>query len=137
MNLFTKESRSTFPYWFAHWCAFNMTACLLGIWKVKYLFHDLEKPWLKLVLRDYKKVQKWHREHNRHHLEYQGVKKIDIDAMIIDNECSRFTKAACPYTAKEWFVDGHWKKGLSDEMISNLEGFVTYSVIPRIEDLGL
>lgn len=100
--MFTKEERSGFKYWFAHWCAFNMTALNLKCWKFKYLFHDIEKPWLKLILRDYKKVQKWHREHNSHHLEY--FKKhgtADWRAMVIDWECSRFTKEACPYNAKE------------------------------------
>ena len=56
---FDKSDRSTFPYWFAHWCAFNMTALNLKKWKFKYLFHDFEKPWLKLFL-SYKKVQQFH-----------------------------------------------------------------------------
>lgn len=90
--MFTKEERSTFPYWFAHWCAFNMTALNLRIWKFKYLFHDIEKPWLKLILKDYTKVQKIHRQTKRHHLEYKGKKGIDCEALIIDWECSRFTK---------------------------------------------
>lgn len=46
---------------------------------------------------DYKKVQKFHRKHNAHHLEYIG-KHNWID-MIIDWECSRFTKESCPRTA--------------------------------------
>ena len=90
--MFTKEERSTFPYWFAHWCAFNLTALNLRIWKFKYLFHDIEKPWLKLFLKDYAKVQKIHRLTNRHHLEYTGKNGIDCEALIIDWECSRFTK---------------------------------------------
>lgn len=97
--MFTKADRSTFPYWFAHWCAFNMTALVLKQWKFKYLFHDFEKPWLKLFMKDYKKVQKWHRCHNNHHLEYPGKK--DWMAMYIDWECSRFTKQASPLTAYE------------------------------------
>lgn len=51
---------------------------------------------------DYEKVQKWHREHRRHHLEYKGRRKIDWDAFIIDNECSRYTKASSPYSAQAW-----------------------------------
>jgi hypothetical protein len=97
--MFTKEERSSFPYWFAHWCAFNMTALNLRIWKFKYLFHDIEKPWLMLFWKDYKKVQKWHREHNRHHAEYKGRKEFDFDSMIIDWECSRFTKESAPLNA--------------------------------------
>ena len=106
--MFSKEERSTFPYWFAHWCAFNMTALNLRAWKFKYLFHDIEKPWLRLFW-DYEKVQRWHREHNSHHLEYMGV--IDIEAMLIDWECSKFTKESSPLTARqEWEkLVGEWK----------------------------
>ena len=98
MNLFTKEERSTFAYWFAHWCAFNMVALNCRAWKFKYLFHDWEKPWLRLFL-PYDKVQKFHRTHSRHHLEYCGKK--DYEGMVIDWECSRFTKEASPLTARE------------------------------------
>ncbi len=28
--MFTKKKRSTFKYWVAYWCAFNMTALSLG-----------------------------------------------------------------------------------------------------------
>lgn len=99
--MFTKEQRSSFPYWFAHWCAFQMTALNLGAWKFKYLFHDIEKPFLKLIWGDYKRVQKWHRYHNNHHLQYKNPDKIDWETLIIDWECSRFTKTASPRTARE------------------------------------
>ena len=100
--MFSKEERSTFPYWFAHWCAFNMTALNLRAWKFKYLFHDIEKPWLRLFW-DYEKVQRWHRYHNSHHLEYMYRGTVDVEAMLIDWECSRFTKEASPLTARqEW-----------------------------------
>ena len=100
--MFTKEERSTFPYWFAHWCAFNMTALNLRAWKFKYLFHDIEKPWLRLFW-DYEKVQRWHRYHNNHHLEYLFRGTVDVEAMLIDWECSRFTKEVSTLTARqEW-----------------------------------
>ena len=99
--MFTKEERSTFPYWFAHWCAFNMTALNLKCWKFKYLFHDIEKPWLMWLWKDYDRVQKYHRSHNRHHLEYTGSKGYDFEAMIIDWECSRFTKLAAQLNARQ------------------------------------
>lgn len=100
--MFSKEERSTFPYWFAHWCAFNMTALNLRAWKFKYLFHDIEKPWLRLFW-NYDKVQRWHRYHSSHHLEYMHRGTIDIEAMLIDWECSRFTKSSSPLTARqEW-----------------------------------
>lgn len=99
--MFTKEDRSSFPYWFAHWCAFNMTALNLHIWKFRFLFHDIEKPWLMLIWGDYNRVQKWHRKYNRHHIEYKGPKEYDIDAMIVDWECSRFTKLSTPFNASD------------------------------------
>lgn len=103
--MFTKNERSTFKYWFAHWCAFQMTALNLKAWKPKYLFHDIEKPFLKVFL-PYTKVQKLHRKYHRHHLEYwRGFDKIDIDAMLIDWECSRFTKDACPMDARETWLN--------------------------------
>lgn len=49
LRRFGKDERSSFPYWFAHWKAFNMVALQLGHWKFKYLFHDIEKPWLMLL----------------------------------------------------------------------------------------
>ena len=117
--MFTKEDRSTFPYWFAHWCAFQMTALNCKAWKFKYLFHDMEKPFLKLFL-DYKDVQRFHRRHNKHHPEWleaqlmqynyyedgeSGIKDVldrfDFEAAAIDWECSRFTKLAQPLNAYE------------------------------------
>lgn len=96
---YDKSQRSTFSYWFHHWLNFNLVAIELKVWKPKYLLHDIEKPWLKLILRDYSKVQKWHRTHNSHHLEYNGPK--DYEAMVIDWECSRYSKTAAPRTAIE------------------------------------
>lgn len=101
MKLFTKQDRSTFPYWFAHWASYQMVAILCHAWKFKYLFHDIEKPFLMLLWKDYKRVQKFHREHNRHHLSYKGNKELDYEAIVIDWECSRLTKESSPLTALE------------------------------------
>lgn len=95
---FDKPERSSFRYWFWHWLAFNLTAKEYHIWKPKYLFHDIEKPWLRLFL-EYDKVQKIHRTHNKHHLEYQGKK--DWEGLFIDWECSHLTKNASPKRALE------------------------------------
>lgn len=110
MKKFTKEERSTFSYWFAHWCAFQMVALNLHIWKFKYLFHDIEKPWLKLFT-SYDNVQRIHRSHSKHHIEWlrnagrtDKWPKLDIDALIIDNECSRFTKVSSPFTAVQYLM---------------------------------
>ena len=56
--MFSKSERSSFKYWFAHWCAYNMTALNLGMWKPKYLWHDIEKPWLMMFYRDFQQMRK-------------------------------------------------------------------------------
>ena len=119
--MFTKAERSTFPYWFAHWCAFQMTALNCKSWKLKYLFHDCEKPWLRLFL-PYKNVQTIHRKTNKHHPEWlehkleelknkhsgigsydvsKFLNKFDYDGAIIDWECCHFTKIEEPLDAHE------------------------------------
>ena len=106
--MFDKTERSSFKYWFAHWCSFNMVALNQKCWKFKYLFHDIEKPFLKLIL-PYKTLQKFHRFHNKHHPEYYFLQmgkyhkcdNYDYEATIIDWECSHYTKTNCPRNAKQ------------------------------------
>ena len=103
---FDKSERSNIDYWFWHWLAYNWVAWKLGVWKPKYLLHDIEKPWLKLFWGDYKRVQKWHKHHNKHHIfsgRHYGLNKVDWLAAIIDWECGRYTKNACPRNAREEF----------------------------------
>jgi hypothetical protein len=107
-----------------------MTALNLGVWKFKYLFHDFEKPWLMLLWKDYPRVQKWHRTHNRHHLEYAGGKVYDFEAMVIDWECSRFTKSQSPLTAKE-----EYEKYISDS--PDVPTWVKHGIESTIIKLGL
>lgn len=128
--MFDKSERSSFKYWFAHLCAFNMTALNLKVWKFKYLFHDFEKPWLMLFWKDYKRVQTWHRKHNRHHLEYAGNKIYDFEAMIIDLECSRFTKSASPLTARDEYT-----KNIMDN--PNYPTWVKHGLEAALIELGL
>lgn len=102
---FDKNSRSTFPYFFAHYFAFQMVALCLHVWKPKYLLHDIEKPWLKLIWKDYKKVQKWHKTHRRHHINWaiiHGFDKFDWEQALIDWECSRYSKIAQQRTARQF-----------------------------------
>ena len=111
--MFDKSQRSRFDYWFAHWCAFQMTALNYKSWRLKYLFHDMEKPFLRLFMK-YKKLQKLHRTHNRHHPEWlesrlkgdvseaklrKLLEKFDYHGAAIDWECSHFTKVAQPRDA--------------------------------------
>lgn len=102
-TMFNKKERSSFRYWFAHWCAFQMTALNLRVWKWKYLLHDIEKPFLKLIWK-YEKVQQFHRKRNSHHLEYgfeKGWDKVDWLALVIDWECCQYSKQEAQLDARE------------------------------------
>lgn len=140
---FTKEERSSFGYWFAHWCAFQMTALNLHIWKPKYLLHDIEKPWLKLFWRDYSKVQAFHRTHNNHHVEYlfdHDIHDFDIDAYIIDNECSRFTKQASPVRAREFIpasLNTYLTRIKEDTYMTATLQHLKRKAIERMTEIGL
>lgn len=101
---FTVEQKSTFSYWFYHWLAFNHTAWKLGVWKPKWLLHDIEKPWLKLIWGDYLRVRQWHKHHNSHHILYgrrHGMNKIDWLGAVIDWECSHLTKYVAERNGRE------------------------------------
>ena len=80
--------------------AFNSIAKEYGIWKFHHIFHDIDKPFMKLFL-PYSKVQKMHRQNNSHHLEYKNPSNINWEDMWIDWECSHLTKNACPRKATE------------------------------------
>jgi hypothetical protein len=131
--MFTKEERSTFPYWFAHWCAFNMTALNLKVWKPKYLLHDIEKPWLKLIWKDYSRVKEWHRVHNKHHWEYKDPSKIDWEAMVIDWECGQYTKVDGQETARELY-----EHRLQSDKVGELQKVLMRNkMLPILDKLGL
>lgn len=140
MRKFSKKDRSTWPYFWAHWCAFQMVALNLGVWKFKYLFHDWYKPWLKMMGVPYKKIQLFHRTHSNHHLEwwtdYDSSNKcwvdFDWDALIIDWECSQYTKEDCPRNARQ-----EMEYVLSCVMDDNLRHHMTVEMPDRLEKLGL
>ena len=48
LKKFDKKDRSSFSYWFNHWKAFQLVALSCNAWKFKYLFHDIEKPFIRL-----------------------------------------------------------------------------------------
>lgn len=118
-------NKLSFKYWFAHWCAFQMTALNLNCWHFRFLFHDIEKPFLKLFLH-YDKVQKFHRNHARHHIEYKGKLEHDYLGMIIDWECSRFTKEDSQLNAASQLFKCH----------INNKNLVNH-LVPIMENLGL
>lgn len=111
LKKFPPSQKSTFPYWWNHLIAYNLIAMKWGVWRFKYLFHDIDKPFLRLFL-PYSKVRKIHRKYHRHHLAYRNQKKIIWIEMLIDNECGMFTKYDSPLTAREFcnklINDGHY-----------------------------
>lgn len=142
--MFKKEEASSFKYWFAHLCAFNMTALNLKCWKFKYIFHDFEKPWLKLYI-GYKNTHNFHVKHSRHHIEHWinsnfNDNKIDWQAMVIDWECARFTKEFAQLNARET-LDMQCKK-LRNEYHENIISDARIQVFKEniekvLEKLGL
>lgn len=135
---FDKSQRSTFPYWYNHWKAYNWVAWKLGVWKPKWLLHDIEKPWLLLIWGDYKRVQKWHKYHNKHHIfsgRHYGLNKIDWLAAIIDWECGQYTKYACPRNAREevdYMLEHETEKYSADELSE-----IKKNCYPILDYLGL
>lgn len=135
--MFKPKDKSTFKYWFAHWAAYNMTALNLGYWKFKYLFHDIEKPFLLVLLGDYEKVRQFHRKHNKHHLTYKNKDKIDWEGLVIDWECSRFTKEDSPKTAKElyeYWITVRYREGRCSSEMATL---MMYHIPPILQKFGL
>lgn len=119
LKKFDKSKRSNFDYWFWHWLAYNLVALSYNAWKFKYLFHDIEKPFIKLFCK-YETVQKFHRKHNKHHPEWLEnkllklselvgypleeeinfyVDKYDYKGTIIDWESGHYTKNAATLSA--------------------------------------
>ena len=134
---FESKDKSGFSYWFWHWLAYNYTAKKLGVWKCKYLLHDIEKPWLKLFWGDYLKVRKWHRENNKHHITYKDKNKIDWEAAVIDWECSPLTKYDAPMNAREtyeYFITKRYAAGTINEEMKNL---MEENIPPILQKLGL
>lgn len=101
--MFTKDKKGTFKYTFAHWAAYQMTALNLGCWKFRFLFHDIEKPLLKLLGFKYETIRKIHRKYSKHHLTYHNYKKIDWLGVVIDWECSGYTKLDAPLNARQTY----------------------------------
>lgn len=130
MRLYKETEKSTFSYWFAHWRAFQMTALKLHCWRPRFLFHDIEKPFLMAIWKDYPRVKAFHRSHARHHLAYKGKRGYDYLAMVIDWECSRFTKEAAPLNARETLqMEAIWHPTYYPMLVEN--------ITPILDKLGL
>ena len=107
--IYIKQERFSWSYFLALWCSFQIVAITLGVWKFKHLFHDWYKPWLKMFGVPYENIQKFHRMNSNHHLEYLEHKdpsSLDWISLIVDWECSQYTKEACHRNAREEME--HW-----------------------------
>lgn len=97
---FTKTECSTYKCWMANWAAFQMTALLCRHWKLPYFLHNVDKLFLLWRWKgNYKKIDKWHILHNKHHLQY-AIRKdpdaVDYDAFVIDAYCIHYTQDWTP-----------------------------------------
>ena len=80
-----------------HWFYYQKTAKELKSWKIRFIFHDVEKLLLILIVGD-ELATKIHRAVSSHH----GVKEIkDVLGAIIDWECARFTKPSKQLNARQ------------------------------------
>lgn len=133
MKKFTKAERSGWRYFFAHWCAFQMVAIMLNKWKFRYLFHDFCKPWLKTFGVKYSTIQSWHRRNADHHLEYCNFENLDWYELIIDWECSKYTKEACPRGARD-----EMERVISENVNDTyLIWALNHYMRPKLDELGL
>lgn len=84
-----------------------------------------------LFWRSYIRVQYYHRTHSNHHLEYEYKDKIDWEALVIDWECSRFTKYASPRNAYQELCY------IETDIEPNYYAFIKDNMIPILIKLGL
>ena len=126
--LFPEEKKSTFRYWFAHWAAYQLVALKWGVWKFRFLFHDAEKPFLRLFL-PYRYVRKFHRKYHRHHISYRNPKRIDWLGLGIDWECSMYSKASQPMNS--WLY-AHYMMEHYPEHKEKIEN----NLLPLLKEIG-
>ena len=135
MKKFTKSDRSTWRYFWAQRSAIQMVAITLGVRRPKHLFHDWYKPWLKMFGIPYKDIQHIHRRHSNHHLEWldrHSPANMDWISLIVDWECSQYTKEACYRNAREemeWIIEDT----NDDFLIYILNRYME----PKLKELGL
>lgn len=140
MKLYPESKKSTFGYTFSHWLAFQKTAIKLGVWKPKYIFHDIEKPFLMWLWKDYPRVREWHRKHSKHHYQYDNGEIApwlfcDYVAMVVDWECSHLTKLDKRLAAYDEFCY-ELNQAYNDKNPVIIHILVNY-MLPVLEDLGL
>ena len=118
-------NRSHIVYTMKHKRAFlRMEKELLGHNTVRGFLHDLDKVFMYLVTPKSweKKVSKFHRKHSRHH-PIRARTNADYIQMIIDWECSRFTKPDKLLNARQTLCKFYPKMGRK--------------ILPLLDELGL
>lgn len=81
---FTLEECATLPYWWHHYLAVNAIAAMCHVWSFRFLFHDLEKPFLKFLWGDPDRVQEFHVTHANHHPHNKPFEKVNLVEMVVD-----------------------------------------------------
>lgn len=118
-------NRSHIVYTMKHKRAFlRVEKELLGHNTVRGFLHDLDKVFMYLVTPKSweKKVSKFHRKHSRHH-PIRARTKADYIQMIVDWECSRFTKPDKPLNARQTLCKFYPKMGRK--------------ILPMLDEFGL
>lgn len=87
-----------FKEWARHWMSYQRVARRLGVWKLRFIFHDLEKAILILIVGD-RVATKVHRMVSSHHERNNSIK--DVLGAIIDWECARYTKPSKQLNARQ------------------------------------
>ena len=100
---FTLDECATFGYWLAHYLVVNVLAIKCNVWTPRYLLHDIEKPFLKLIWVDADKVQEFHVKHARHHPQNKPFDRIYLEEMLLDWESARYSKEFAPLSAREFY----------------------------------
>lgn len=120
-----KKRYSHALYSLRHIVCINKLAAKLGVWKPKYLLHDMDKVFMYLFCtgKTVKEIHQAHRAKSTHHVEYFEQKKMDWEMAVLDWESARFTKPDKPLNAH-------------DTLRTHYPQFAEYCM-PIIEKLGL
>lgn len=133
---------------FATWCLFQHTAIKMGVWKPRFLFHNLSI--LKyLVVKSAQDSLVTHEYMSNHHIVWLHVsnhymEKFDIDSYIVDTECACLeyelpAKSVVDYISslyrdarKQW-----WENGNAFNENRYKELYVYAKAMQRLRDLHM
>lgn len=101
---------------------------------------------------EYKKIQKFHRNHSNHHIEYllntiyekdSNLKlmytKFDWEELIIDWQCSQYTKSACSRGARKEME--RYVEKIKEYMDESMHFYLTFAfencMKPLLDEMNL